>query len=574
MLLLTLLSSLVGYTAACGGFFCEPNQPVVQSGEAIVFGVDGQKVTMHILINYEGPAEAFAWLLPVMFEPTLETSSDALFLGMFAQTNPQFRFTVDENQSDSCNNDEVPECQFADGGDVPETSAGQEGDGVDVKKGSVGPFDYAIIKAQDKDLQAILGWLSDNEYDEYAGAAEIINHYVQSDHYFVALRLSKNSDTGDLVPIALEYEMPEGMDTIACIPLILTGVAAVDSMPINVYILGQDPVDPVNFFKIELDDTQVNWLGCQNNPGCFDQDYRSRSAAAFDLASDHAFIVEYSGTNRIMQDQISISVDQTLLGQSTTPLEFLTVLSDANVPSFGVLDNILNDFMKSDPTQENSLCDSPSSLFPWQLENCAGDWKKAGDFDATGLASEIQTRVIEPSVEAQNYVDGFGHLSSLYVQMQQKNMVKDPFFRFVNSNDIMPVVNNVHTAVGVPSCDADGDVTTMEITIDDGSIVTVDATYGCGVYFPRDLTPLFGDDNSPAKYLIVPAFSDQLERILERSGDGSFDRNAIEESAAMMDGRVMDQTIEPLPPTQTPSAAPLVSTMFASTVLILLTCFF
>jgi hypothetical protein len=284
MRVIILLSSIIGYTAACGGFFCQPQQPVVQSGEAIVFGVSGSNVKMHVLINYEGPAEGFSWLLPVMFEPTLNTSSDPFFRSMFRQTLPEFTFTVDVGNSTTCEDIIVDMC--ADDAKNDDSDRDKSGADVQVKEGSVGPFDYKIIKAIEKNAATIRDWLVDNGYDEYAGSAEIINYYVQHDHYFVALRLKKDTVAGDLVPIVLEYEMPEDMETIACIPLILTGVAATQTMPIQVYILGDHRAEPVNYFRVELDDAQVDWLGCQGNPGCFDRDYRGRAASAFKAVND------------------------------------------------------------------------------------------------------------------------------------------------------------------------------------------------------------------------------------------------------------------------------------------------
>ena len=85
MLLLT--SSVAAL--ACGGFFCDTpppdpydptvELPVAQSGEQIVFGVDDGTVTAHVLISYEGDADAFAWVLPVPGEPDVFLSSERLF---------------------------------------------------------------------------------------------------------------------------------------------------------------------------------------------------------------------------------------------------------------------------------------------------------------------------------------------------------------------------------------------------------------------------------------------------------------------------------------------------------------
>ncbi|MEL6185504.1 MAG: DUF2330 domain-containing protein, partial [Myxococcota bacterium] len=57
---------------ACGGLFCQPAQPVIQTGEQILFSVDRTAGTVDAIINirYSGPAEEFAWMLPLQSAPT------------------------------------------------------------------------------------------------------------------------------------------------------------------------------------------------------------------------------------------------------------------------------------------------------------------------------------------------------------------------------------------------------------------------------------------------------------------------------------------------------------------------
>ena len=55
---------------ACGGFFCS-QVPVDQSGENIVFAVDGTTVTAYIQISYVGAAEQFAWILLEFADPSV-----------------------------------------------------------------------------------------------------------------------------------------------------------------------------------------------------------------------------------------------------------------------------------------------------------------------------------------------------------------------------------------------------------------------------------------------------------------------------------------------------------------------
>jgi hypothetical protein len=83
----------------------------------------------------------------------------------------------------------------------------------------------------------------------------------------------------------------------------------------------------------------------------------------------------------------------------------------------------------------------------------------------------------------------------------------------------------------------------------------MNTSFQCGFYFRADSNPLFGGDNSPAKNLIAPGFGSEEERILERLEDGTFDQQAIGDSVMMMDARVMDQTIDPIP-TASPTVAP------------------
>src|SRR5262245_11571312 len=70
--------SLPSEALACGGFFCS-RVPVDQSGENIVFGVDGRRVEAHVQIQYQGAAEKFAWVVPVPSLPQLSIGSPVLF---------------------------------------------------------------------------------------------------------------------------------------------------------------------------------------------------------------------------------------------------------------------------------------------------------------------------------------------------------------------------------------------------------------------------------------------------------------------------------------------------------------
>src|SRR2546430_5317297 len=75
---------------ACGGFFCNNQVPVDQSGEQILFSIDGSHVTAHIQISYQGDAKSFAWVVPVARKPTITLGNRAVFQQLMGQTQPQF----------------------------------------------------------------------------------------------------------------------------------------------------------------------------------------------------------------------------------------------------------------------------------------------------------------------------------------------------------------------------------------------------------------------------------------------------------------------------------------------------
>src|SRR5688572_6239528 len=78
--------------AACGGFFCSNiSQPVAQAGEQIAFSIEEDgTVTAVIRITWSGPAESFAWIVPVPQVPEIATGSDAIFDALWNATAVTF----------------------------------------------------------------------------------------------------------------------------------------------------------------------------------------------------------------------------------------------------------------------------------------------------------------------------------------------------------------------------------------------------------------------------------------------------------------------------------------------------
>ena len=77
---------------ACGGFFCSQAAPVEQAAEEIIF-IDNpdDTVTAVIRIQYQGPSEQFAWVLPIAGAPEdVAVSSNIAFDNLRRATDPQY----------------------------------------------------------------------------------------------------------------------------------------------------------------------------------------------------------------------------------------------------------------------------------------------------------------------------------------------------------------------------------------------------------------------------------------------------------------------------------------------------
>jgi hypothetical protein len=235
----------------------------------------------------------------------------------------------------------------------------------------------------------------------------------------------------------------------ACVPVQLTSVAATENMPIQVYILGEARAVPLNFVELELDDTQVDWVGCLGNPTCYDDDYRLRFNTAASQLVNQSFVTEFAGSSVVMDNAVAIPVSQDQIAQVASSDEFFR-LYRGQLPDLPIVDTIVQDYI---PPPEGTA------------------------FDAAGLAQELEQAVLKPAREAQAFVDSFSYLTRLYARLGPESMTKDPFFAFKPE---MPTVSNVHSATAIPVCNADGvEPSALSITVDSGGTVQVPAVLGC-----------------------------------------------------------------------------------------------
>lgn len=442
---------MCGPALACGGFFCQ-SLPMNQSGERILFIQDGGEVTAHVLINYQGDARSFSWVVPTPTEPKLGVGSDALFRALDAGTQPRFELSI-TNEGD---------CQFRPRPEMMEDrAAAPRADGAVqvVSQEQVGPYDTAVIRSDDPG--ALRRWLHTNGYILPPKLDPLLDPYVAGGYYFVALKLQQDKQAGDLQPITLRYAA-----TKPGIPIRLTGVAATPNMDIYVWVLGDDRAVPENYRHAVINETQVDWLYAGSN-------YKQVVTRAVDEAGGQAFVTDYAGN----VDTVSLSAfdgthwDLDRLATLTDPVAFLRAIQTDGYFQAGTPQALA--FVRRYVPIPPSLKDVWEPGFYSNPEQYRTQLRREGvRVDAAKAAREIEETVVKPARAIKESFAAHHYLTRLYTTMSPEEMTQDPTFRF---NPYLPTVSNVHRATGVRDCrfHHDGETAPVRVTLADGTHFTL-----------------------------------------------------------------------------------------------------
>jgi hypothetical protein len=426
--------------SACGGLFCA-RTPVDQAGEKILFIQDGDSVIAHVQIQYQGDAKDFSWVVPVPTEPTLGVGSDALFQQMRTTTRPTF--TLNMTTDGTCK----AETRMMSPRSA--NTAGAPGGVNVVSQAQVGPYDTAVLKADDPG--ALKKWLTDNAYVIPDKLDPLLDPYVAGKYFFVALKLTKDRSAGDVQPIVLKYKA-----TKPGIPIRLTSVAAIPNMAVFVWVLGDHRAIPENYRHAVINEARIDWV----NAG---QNYSQVVTDAMTEAGGQAFVTDYAGnSSAVTLDSFKTDgFNLDALRQATDPIKFAALVRDqgyftANVQSFGGGPagpspyGLEAAFLKRYIAKPDSLKDVDDATFYGSLATYATQLSAAQTtVDTTKAVQELQDTFVKPFDDIRAQFAKHSYMTGLFTTMSPAQMTQDPTFLF---NPDLPKVSNVHTAEGVVKC--------------------------------------------------------------------------------------------------------------------------
>jgi hypothetical protein len=457
-----------GRAEACGCFAPpDPSVPIVQAGERIVFAMEDGNVVAHVQIQYAGKDGAdFGWLLPLPAVPVMEVGTDEIFNQLINTTQPKYR--LNRVYEGNCSFDPSrfgsggfgsPGAAGGDANPAPPNESGKQSPLV--IQDSVGPYDYAVLRADDK--VEMLKWLNDNRYFIPAGTDATVGPYIRPGAYFLALKLRAGNQAGDIVPVVLKYKSDLPM-----IPIILTSVAANPDMGIQVWMLGKGRAIPRNYYHTVINDSKINWLTSGAN-------YNDVIVAATHEADGrHTFVTEYAGTAGVMKNVLNPAGrfgSQTELASQANEIGFVQYLWSHG---FGVanpgqqqggpigpggqfgqsftstLKGILGKYvpvpaglLAKNVTADQFYQNISYYLGTYRLQN-PGDFSGyVVNYQPTMMAQEIFDGVVKPTLDAGKLFDNHGYLTRLYTTLSPEDMNKDPVFSY---NVGLRDVNNTHEA--------------------------------------------------------------------------------------------------------------------------------
>ncbi len=442
------LATQVRTSSACGCFAPpSPMTPVVQAGERILFAHDGNQVTAYIQIQYQGNAADFGWLVPLPSVPTLELGTDELFTTLQRTTNPQYQISTQRDYCGGPSNYSVGGCGgFGDSASVNYSTADAGASFASdlgafnpalVEQGSIGPYDYAVLKADDK--TEMLTWLADNRYYVPDATGQAVQPYIHTGAFFLALKLKSGENAGSVAPIVLRYASDLPM-----IPITLTQVGAIPDMGVLVWLLGNARAIPRNYYHVELNEMPI-WENLLDYP-------KQAIRAIHDAPQRHAFLTEYAGASSVMDTQLDYAGrfgDLDLLRTITKPAYYLQYLRNNGFAFDATLFGILARYLPM--PQELVAQGVTATAFYQNYDYYIGQAGPQADpdagtalaFDAMKLTDDLNTRIVQPSRAASKLFDRYPYLTRMYTALSPEDMNLDPVF---SENPDLPSVNNVHTA--------------------------------------------------------------------------------------------------------------------------------
>ena len=483
---------------ACGGLFCSASAPVNQAAERIIFSKNSDgTVTAIVQIQYEGPSEEFAWVLPVPGIPEVGVSSDAAFTRLQLASNPRYNLNT-EIEGECAEEDQVT--LNGNGGTTGTGGGGGSGGEpvVVLDQGNVGPYDYVVVQpdgAFEHVGDVMVEWLTNEGYDVVPPGgnpediSSLLGSYLEDEMNLIAFRLSKGNDEGTIRPIRITYPSEQPM-----IPIRPTAVAANDDMGVMVWVLGGARAVPLNYRSLELNEALIDWLTGAAN-------YNEVVIAAANQAGGQGFVTESAGPSEVYDETIVAELERETwehLVFYAAGLSSDEVLRESSrFSSWDAYRDVVERFIAEEDVDAFIQCPACGFDLP--------------PFDKDSFLTALGSEVIQPMLDTQELIESHTYVTRFYTTLSAPEMDLDPTFAF---NTELEPVSNLHNATRVFECNPAISLNEApsRIELEDGRLVRL--APGASWPFTAD-----APEAPPANAIVAQLATSGFGRVVSDNGD-------------------------------------------------------
>jgi hypothetical protein len=446
---LPLPRALTGRAHAFGGFWSAQGATIKQSAERIIF-IDhpGPTLTAIVQLDYAGPAQKFAWLVPVPDTASVAISSSAVFDRLDAVTAPRFWAAVEV--AGSCMREHVFDIAYESPLEpVAPNDVMPSGPVRVVVRGSVGPYDYvhiALDSTTSDPATAATAWLTAQGYDLTGLDSQVLSPYLTDGLGLLAFKLTKNSDVGAIRPVTLTYESKQPI-----IPLRPTAVSARDDLGIEVWLFGPTQAIPENYKALVLNDALIDWSSARKfaastlpagGAGPFGpvldkpRNYDALVTAAANEAGGQGFVTELAGPASRFRSKVWSALDA----------ETFATIQDASYADGTDALYAADEHYGGWDGWREAIAGATTLPAGVTLDAFGRDpsrYRGTAAVDTAKFLRLLDEKVIKPVVDAAALLSGTPYLTRLYTTMSAGEMTVDPVF---NYNYGLDQVSNVQVA--------------------------------------------------------------------------------------------------------------------------------
>ncbi|MEO0495723.1 MAG: hypothetical protein AAF081_20135, partial [Actinomycetota bacterium] len=178
------------------------------------------------------------------------------------------------------------------------------------------------------------------------------------------------------------------------VPIRLTAIAATEDMRMRAYVFGDERAVPESYLHVVVNDLVVDWFRWGNN-------WEDAITIAANEAGGNAFATDYSGPADLLENALYQEgrFDTGRLAASKDVFAFFDELLGQGFSGSSLMLELFREFV---PIPAEFV----DTVFEQDFYNClrCDPWASAvaaQPFDAAGFAAAIETRIVEPLVDAQ-----------------------------------------------------------------------------------------------------------------------------------------------------------------------------